>query len=191
MSDGPHKSLPMTKGWQRVAERADKRAYSLDQIAEAMGPALERDFRADVSSLLISALRELFAEDRQITLFGPESSIDRIEALRPQAAGHPLGNTLLDCAAESAAHGLKGEAAVNAAVRDAMAEHAQRSGRQMEEHYLRECSTGRAVDVRGRLIAAIQLVPTDKLSARILGMAVATAPAGITKYAGLDDGVPL
>ena len=191
MSDGPHKSLPMTRGWRKVAERADKRAYSLDEIAEAMGPALEGDFRNDVPSLLISALQRVFADNRQLALFEAESTIDRIETLRPQVAGRPLGSTLLDCAADVAAHGLKGEAAVDAAVRHALEEHAQRGARQVEEHYLRESSMGRAVDVRDRITAAIQPVPLASLAARLRGVEGPAALAGIPKHTGLDDGVPL
>lgn len=42
MSDGPHRSLRMKRGWQRVAERADNGAFGVDEISNAVIPALER-----------------------------------------------------------------------------------------------------------------------------------------------------
>ena len=58
MSDGPHRSLPMKKGWQHVAERADNRAFGADEISTAMIPALERDCRDEMNpgSLTVSGM---------------------------------------------------------------------------------------------------------------------------------------
>ena len=41
MSDGPHRSLPMRRGWKHVAERGDKPAFTTEDIAEAIVPALD------------------------------------------------------------------------------------------------------------------------------------------------------
>jgi hypothetical protein len=101
MSDGPHRSLPMGKSWQKVAERADKGAYSPDEIAEALRQALEDDFKQDVPSLLIQALQHALDDRPQLDLFSSQAAVDRVEALRPQAAGRPLADSLVDCAAGS------------------------------------------------------------------------------------------
>jgi hypothetical protein len=49
MSDGPHRSLPMRRGWKRVAERGDKRAYASEEVSEAIIVALEQDCRQEMS----------------------------------------------------------------------------------------------------------------------------------------------
>ena len=42
MSDGPHRSLPMRPWWRRLAERADRCAFGVEEVADALVPALEQ-----------------------------------------------------------------------------------------------------------------------------------------------------
>ncbi len=91
MSDGPHRSLPMRRRWQLVAERADKRSYTVAEISDALVPALEQDCRDELSPEFIAGLRRvaeepsLFSDDRRR---GSES-------LRP-LAGSGMGGAVLD-----------------------------------------------------------------------------------------------
>ena len=44
MSDGPHRSLKMPRGWKKLAERADKKAYAPEEVRHALPEALEQDW---------------------------------------------------------------------------------------------------------------------------------------------------
>ena len=48
MSDGPYRSLKMPRGWKKLAERADKKAYAPEEVRDALPDALEQDWRAEV-----------------------------------------------------------------------------------------------------------------------------------------------
>src|SRR3989442_9513982 len=91
MSDGPHRSLPMKRRWQYVAERADKRAYTTGEISEVIAPALEQDCRDEMSPEFLGSLRRVVEEP---SLFRDDVAA-RLEALRPQA-GSSLGRVVLD-----------------------------------------------------------------------------------------------
>jgi hypothetical protein len=81
MSDGPHRSLPMRPSWRKVAERCDKRAYTAEEISHALGPALERDCRDDMTPEFLRGVRRVVEEP---SLF-PNDAAQRLETLRPQA----------------------------------------------------------------------------------------------------------
>jgi len=36
MSDGPHRTLPMRRGWKRLAKRADKSAFNAEDVKDAV-----------------------------------------------------------------------------------------------------------------------------------------------------------
>ena len=50
MSDGPHRSLKMPRGWKKLAEHADKKAYAPEEVRDALPDALEQDWRAEAGS---------------------------------------------------------------------------------------------------------------------------------------------
>src|SRR6266850_1284782 len=102
MSDGPHRSLPMRPAWRRVAERGDKRAFTLEEISQALAPSL---FRDDVAT--------------------------RMEALRPQA-GAGIGRAVLDNVGLLSAADADGFAVVQEALKAALIDRANRGARQVE-----------------------------------------------------------
>src|SRR5690242_21896062 len=106
MSDGPHRSLPMPKGWKRVAESADNRAFSAAEVREAIVPALEEDCLAEISFKFVQGLREIRAKDGE-SLFNSDA-VTLLEGLR-STAGPGLGRVVLEYAFKHAVNGLEAE----------------------------------------------------------------------------------
>ncbi|MEJ0098506.1 MAG: hypothetical protein WDO12_01660 [Pseudomonadota bacterium] len=103
MSDGPHKSLNMSRRWKHLAERADNRAYSLDEVAKAYLPVLDKSCREEVPLTVWRELARIFAGEQQM-LFAEQHG-EEIRALRQQVAGQPLGCSLVDLAELAASKG--------------------------------------------------------------------------------------
>ena len=118
MSDGPHRSLKMPRGWKTLAERADNRAYAPEEVRDALPVALEQDWRAEVPDRLCRRVREILG-DSQSSLFG-DQRFERLEALRRETAGYVLGNTFLDYAIQAAERGRTGDVAMREAAGKAL-----------------------------------------------------------------------
>lgn len=185
MSDGPHKSLPMTRGWRRVAERGDKRAYSIAEIGDAIVLALEQDCRVEMSPEFIAALRRV-AEER--SLFSDGAT--RFESLRP-FAGPGIGRVVLDNVGPLSDAEISGLSLLRESVKVALQDRALRGSRQVEEHYLREATAPRANNVRGRLEDGVAVADLEVLVERLLNADPAGIPRALAKQAALDDGVKL
>ena len=75
MSDGPHRSLPMSKKWKRVAERIYNEAYSPEQICEALSAAKDCQAKMHCWSRLVRPLRisqhAVYLKSRSITSENP------------------------------------------------------------------------------------------------------------------------
>lgn len=189
MSDGPHRSLPLRPSWQKVAEAADNQAAAAEEIAEKIPAALKQDWNQEVPDHLIREIKRVLADD-QGTLFAGDR-MEKLEALRPEAAGATLGSTLLDHAIEIAAFDRAGTEAVADAIRGALMDRAANSSRQVEEHYHRKVSRERSDNVRGRIEDGIQRAPISSLARGLAGDKGAPAVAAPQKRSGLDDGVEL
>ena len=186
MSDGPHKSLNMSRSWKKVAERADNTAFDVDAVAEALPVALAQDCRAVPGSLIL-LLRELLDPARP-QLFVDESIL-RLNDCRPASAGSPLALRFI----ESAIAVLNAGPVAADSLRDVFLQgfeaNARQHGRQMEEHYLRKCrDPRRGPAVRSRLNDAVSKASYSSLADDLVARSrpVAKAPA---KQSGLDDGV--
>jgi hypothetical protein len=188
MSDGPHRSLPMRAGWRRAAERADRPAYSAEEVIDAICRAVEEDWRAEIPDSCVGRLGKVLG-DRQLSLLD-DSRAAQFAAIRRSLEGSgSLGGVLVDCVEECVANGKFGEAALRESVENALSDRVLRSARQMEEHYHRT-STRRGLNIRDRLTEAITRVSYDALTNRVLR--VGDRPAERPKkQQGLDDGVPL
>lgn len=189
MSDGPHRSLPLRPGWQKVAEAADNEAAGADEIAEKIPAALKQDWNQEVTDRLIREISRVLT-DEQGSLFSGDR-MKKLEALRPEAAGAALGGTLLDHAIEIAASDSAGIEAVADAIEGALMDRAVNSSRQVEEHYHREVSRERSDNVRGRIEDGIQKAPVRTLARELAGDKEAAGVASPQKKSGLDDGVEL
>ena len=189
MSDGPHRSLNMNRTWKRLAERADNRAFSLDEVAGAFLPALDQSCREEVPAGVWRELATIFS-DQQQTLFS-EQRAEQIAGLRRQVAGLPLGCTLVDTAVLAASRGVTNEGAILQAATQALAQRAARGNKQVEEHYYRRSDEKRTEKVRERLESALKKVALDTLARQHLNMGAAPKTPRSGKQAGLDDGVQL
>lgn len=190
MSDGPHRSLPMRPTWQRVAERADNHAYTLEEVSAAMVPALEEDCRADISPEFVRELRATL-ERRDSSLFKKEIAL-HFDDLRSRAVSGMEHAVFDNVSAISDADTAGADLLLNA-LEAAVSDRAARGARQVEEHYLRRSKTSRALEVRSRLEAAIAGTNRGAIAARILGVDQPRTPSKPRpqKKSGLDDGVKL
>lgn len=186
MSDGPHRSLQMRRCWQLVAERADKRSYTVAEVRDALVPALEQDCRDELSAGFIAGLRRVAEEP---SLFRDDAAA-RLESLRP-LAGSGLGRAVLDNVAPLASADVEGWSLLRESLKAAVQDRAHCGIRQVEEHYLREATAPRANNVRGRLEASAASADLDGLVARVLSAEPIRGGRAPAKQTGLDDGVSL
>jgi hypothetical protein len=184
MSDGPHRSLNMTRSWQRVAERCDKRSYSHEEVSESFVGALEKDCRREINPDFLDAAWRIFS-DPEPSLFVMKTS-EQLETLRRQA-GSGIGRLVLDQAILCAERGKTGREGLIEAVKNALGYRAAKSKKQIEEHYCRKSSNPRADHVRTRLEEGIRGAALDGLARRILKAAPAEKQPSLKQ--GLDDGV--
>jgi len=189
MSDGPHRSLPMRRGWKRVAKCGDNKAFSLEEVSTSIVSALEEDSRDELDSGFVEGLYDLCREPEASLFkdqFGPQ-----LEGLR-EAAGHGLGRIALEHAILLSENGEKRTAIAEQALKHAFKDRAARGARQVEEHYCRESSPSHANDVRGRIENAIENCDPafNALARRILHIDSGGTSSPIRQQ-GLDDGVRL
>lgn len=189
MSDGPHRSLPMRRVWKQLALRADKRTYTPEQVREAVPFALASDWKNEVSSALISALKRAFSgHDNSLGL--REIALDQIEAARPLAAGSVFGTNAVSWCAQLASEGRTDQNAFYEAVGLAAKERGFATCRQAEEHYLRESTHRRAGSMSARMESALNGFTNAALGTLLVG----PQPVGrsrLRKQTGLHEGVPL
>lgn len=189
MSDGPHRSLNMSRGWKKLAERADISAYSSKDVRDALPEALKQDWLAGVPGNLCKLLRKILGAKQDP--LSSEWQIKSIEALRRKVAGYSLGNTLLDYAIQTIAQGLSGANALKEAVARTLSDRAMRGARQVEEHYQRKSTQGRAARVRERIEAGVVQSDMAAIAGRLAGIDSGKGFGRAAKQTGLDDGVQL
>jgi hypothetical protein len=187
MSDGPHRSLPMRRGWQRVAESAANEAFGPDEIRDAIEPALEQDCRGEMTREFIDRFQNVCA-DHASSLFKDDLAAS-LEALRKDA-GPGLGRTVLDYAIKAESNGGYVGELPEKALKDAIVNRGARGIWQVEEHYIRKTTIPRANRVRERIEQAIGNADIDGVVRRVLdpkAKPVTHAP----KRQGVDEGVKL
>ena len=188
MSDGPHRSLPMPPGWKRLAERADNKAYSPEEVRDALPAALRQDWRAEVPDSVINKVRDIL--DSQNSLFGDQRA-ERLEALREEIAGYNLANTFLDYAIQEVGRGRSGPEALKEAASAALSDRAARGVRQVEEHYWRESTQGRVAHVRERIETGVTQSDMAAIAGRLVGIDDGRGLQRLAKQTGIDEGVKI
>ena len=186
MSDGPHRSLPMRRGWKKVAEYAGNETFASNDIRDAIVTAIEQDWRKDISPGFVGSIQDVLGG---ATLFS-EDSIQALEDIRQSVAGCAMGNVLLDHVVYAVSDGKSGDTALQEAVTRTATDWSARCARQVEEHYLRKSSTENTTNVRSRIEEAIQKAPFTALASRLLD-AESRPALRLVKHDGLDDGVTL
>lgn len=187
MSDGPHKSLPLQRRWQDLAERAANRAFSDAEVSEAMLVAIRKEF----GGLPIERLQDAMRGGDQVALFSDAIEAD-LDALRVVCPGNAGWNALIDCSIEEIRRGGSGAEAMNAGCQAAIDLKLMAASRQIEEHYLRKQGSRSAFSMRERLSASRSAVDSAGIAAQIFSTA-SRSPSNsrIRKQDGLDDGVSL
>ena len=189
MSDGPYKSLPMSRAWKRIAEFAQNVNFEPADIAEGARLALMRDWRSNVPVFLIAGVREVFCGS-QSTLF-PEQRVEQLRAMDAQTRNQAFARLFLDCAVHRMECGDTGEAGLVLAAADALLGRGARGVRQVEEHYFRKSTAALAKSVRSRLEQAVTSAGLDRCARILLKLTPGPSRPSSMKHRGLEEGVPL
>ena len=190
MSDGPYRSLPMSRGWKRLAEFAENVNFDRADTSAAASHALKTTWNNEVPTAVVKGLRDVFLE-REPGLFA-DARLAGIEAVVGETAGYGLGRLLTDHAPSVLAEGFVGEAGLAETARRALESYAARAARQIEEHYCRKASARMTTQVRTRISEAIGTADIGVLARQCAGLEP-RAPRGsrVQKHADIDAGVPL
>ncbi len=186
MSDGPHRSLPMRPWWRRLAERADKCAFSEDEVAEALVPALEAECRKELAPTFLQGLQSVSAEPG---LFGP-AEVPQFGNLSAQAPSGLARRVFENFAVLSPAEAAQPNCLVRA-LENAIHGEAQRYFRQIEEHYRRNSSARRAQRERDRLNDALGRASIGAVAQKLLRPDGPRDVSRVQAKTGIDDGVRL
>jgi len=188
MSDGPHKSLPMRRGWKRVAEWADKAAFEGSEVEEALISALQRDCEIEITNDFVTRLTDV-CNGQAVSLFGNALGFE-LEALRP-LAGPGIGRVVLEFAIRTSEVSVSRGNIPLSAVVDALIDRLARNARQVEEHYCRKSTLPRADRVRRRIEKSANRETLESLARDILRREAGRQDRPSARRAGLDDGVRL
>jgi hypothetical protein len=187
MSDGPYKTLNMSRSWRRLAKVAANAAHSVTEVVEAFRPALLDDWGL-VRPAFAQEVRATLGDNKLGSLFN-EVTLTEAQRLRA-AACNPMEALLADQACDLARGGQVGAPAYEQAVKACLDDRSIQRARQIEEHYLREQSPD-AGRLRAKLGASIDAVGTDQLAAGIAAGTGARSLAPKVDRSGLDEGVSL
>ena len=191
MSDGPHRSLNMRRGWKQLAEHADNSAFSVEEVGDTLQEALRQDWLKEVSKGFCQRIQNILNESQGSLPFFSKQKIEQLEFLRGEAAGYPLRSVLLDCTIQAVAEGYSGEEAFEKAICDALAKRKTSGGRQVEEHYWRKSTQGRAARVRQRIEESNTPPDMARFARHLTGPDKAERLHPPVKKTDIDDGVPL
>jgi hypothetical protein len=188
MSDGPHRSLPMRKGWKKLAERGDGKLHTADQVRDAVPLALADDWREERCDDFMRQVKAVLVGTDQDTFFKPSKN-ETVDALRKlSGAGYPMRRILVDALVQAVEDGHKGDRAMLRGVADALAVRCSAGTRQVEEHYLRASNERRAADVRTRIEDGASRSDFDSMARQFCKLEKAQPT---NKYDGLDEGVQI
>lgn len=189
MSDGPHKSLSMRRGWKRFAARADKVVFEPEQVADAVCSALEGDWKQEVAPHL-AAIRDVVGDSEDALPF-KDLITGELEGLKRLNPGNSLWSAVIDGVIQAVVSGKTGFDALVAGATAALHDRAAGGAFQVEEHWRRKTSQARTERVRARLMDGIARAPIGECARRLLGLQPSGATDHAPKHDGLDDGVRL
>ena len=190
MSEGPYRSLPMSRGWKQLAKFAENANFDRADTSAAANHALKTTWANEVPAVVVKGLRDIFLE-REPGLFA-DTRLAQIDALVSDTAGYGLGRLLTAHASSVLVEGLTGEAGLEETARRALESYAARAARQIEEDYCRKASTRLTQQVRTRITEAIGTADIPTLARQCVGLeARAKRGSSIRKHADVDEGVPL
>lgn len=176
----------MRPWWRRLAERADKCAFSEDEVAAALLPALEAECRKELTPTFLQGLRSASVEPG---LFGLTHApqFGNLSAQAPSGlARRVLDNVALLSPADTADLNC-----FQRALENAIQGEAQRYFRQIEEHYRRNSSARRAQRERDRLNEALGRANVGAVAQKLLQPEGVRSVSRLPAKTGLNDGVRL
>jgi hypothetical protein len=184
MSDGPHRSLPMRRHWKDTAERAARPVHSSAEVCNALTHALKRD----ILEAPIEKMRDIL-NSRKPDLFHIHQ-LEQLEQLRSTCRGSAAANLSIECAIEAVQGGLKGQAAVESTLRNALEETMRSAFRGMNDHYQREATPKETHNLRARLDAARHKLDCGAVANELLSPTKPPSPRSLKllRHTGLDEG---
>lgn len=187
MSDGPHRSLKLSKPWRELAKRGDQRTYDASDVADAATTALASDFN-EVKASLIACLKAVFTGVNN-SLELPEIALQELEHAKRLAAGSVFGENAVAMSKELVADGKFGLNAFYEAIGIAAKLRGFAAIRSIEEHYVRQSNQRRASSMSQRLHIAFSGLATSHLGAMIVEPRAGASKR--TKKSDIDEGVAL
>lgn len=188
MSDGPYKTLKMSPKWKALAKLAGNSAHAAEEVAEAVPAALVADW-GEIGSGFLRQLRAALGDDDRGMLLS-EIAKQEVQRLRTQAA-NPMQALLADNAQDVLRDGYHGAEAFEQATAATLSERADRGARQVEEHYRREASQGKAANIRARLTESMAAANLRSLAAALAAGVSTRDLTASTDRSGIDEGVSL
>lgn len=189
MSDGPHRSLPMSRAWKKFVECVYNQAFSREEVSNALVGSLEQDWRKGNMERLVQRVGETLRDGQ--THFSFDQGAEKLKLLRREAALSPLQHVFLDYVDKAVAGGHSGDGAIIEATCQTLSDLATRRARQVEEHCLRSPGRRTVTDVRRRIEGAFEGLDTAVPARRLLGIDQNEPRRTLAKKTGLDDGVRL
>jgi hypothetical protein len=187
MSDGPYRTLDMSKAWKTLAKIAENAAHTVAEVSEALRPALIEEWKA-VRPDFADAVKAALGDDERGRLFS-EIAVAETGRLRMQAS-NPMEALLADEAHDQARDGRLGAGAYEKSIEHFLEGRAIRGARQAEEHYHKERSPD-AGRLRNHLAVAISSGGLALLASGLASGAGYRALTAKADRSGLDQGVAL
>lgn len=192
MSDGPYKSLPMSKSWKDVAERAHKASFSDEEREQSMCVALRKDVLRNVGQDYINAIGNILVDQQQGNLLADQAATE-IDNITSQFSQSPLRDTM-SANIQAALHsGKSGEDALVEGINLTLQDYGRGCARQVEEHYKRDARTyserEKTVSVREIMARTLSSPAVGNLGQEIVGFVRGDAlQTRLVKSSGLEDG---
>lgn len=192
MSDGPYKSLPMSKSWKDVAERAHKASFSDEEREQSMCVALRKDVLRNVGQDYINAIGNILVDQQQGNLLADQAATE-IDNITSQYSQSPLRDTM-SANIQAALHsGKSGENALVEGVNLTLQDYGRGCARQVEEHYKRDARTHsereKTVSVREIMARTLSSPAVGNLGQEIVGFVRGDAlQTRLVKSSGIEDG---
>jgi hypothetical protein len=185
MSDGPWRSLRLSRVWRQVARCAELDASSSEEIASKLRSALASD-AGKVPKKLFVALRRFFGKGLQRSLSLNEPN--RQAALYTFAEGNLFGALLVSHAGLVASEGLQGDDAARETFARTLEEWNSTNVLQIQEHYYREAPDRRSPAVGKRIEAALTPADMRGFADGLLGIEPIVKRQADFRFDGIDEG---
>lgn len=192
MSDGPYKSLPMSKSWKDVAEHAHKASFSDEEREQSMCVALRKDVLRNVGQDYINAIGNILVDQQQGNLLADQAATE-IDNISSQYSQSPLRDTMSANIQAALYSGNSGEDALVEGVNLTLQDYGRGRARQVEEHYKRDARTQsereKTVSVREIMARTLSSPAVGNLGKEIVGFVRGNAlQTQLVKSSGIEDG---